>query len=31
MGRDSFRRPHDDAVELLHTVIDTHAATWPQG
>ena len=30
MGRNSFQRPHDDAVELLHKVMDIHASTWPQ-
>jgi len=29
MGRNSFQRPHDDAVELLHQVMDIHASTWP--
>ncbi|RPI29905.1 MAG: class I fructose-bisphosphate aldolase, partial [Actinomycetota bacterium] len=31
MGRNSFQRPHDDAVELLHKVMDIHATTWPEG
>jgi class I fructose-bisphosphate aldolase len=31
MGRNSFQRPHDEAVELLHKVVDIHAATWPHG
>ena len=31
MGRNSFQRPHDEAVELLHKVMDIHAATWPDG
>ncbi len=26
MGRNSFQRPHDEAVELLHAVMDIHAA-----
>ena len=26
MGRNSFQRPHDEAVELLHQVMDVHAA-----
>jgi class I fructose-bisphosphate aldolase len=26
MGRNSFQRPHDEAVELLHKVMDVHAA-----
>lgn len=26
MGRNSFQRPHDEAVELLHQVMDIHAA-----
>jgi class I fructose-bisphosphate aldolase len=30
MGRNSFQRPHDEAVELLHKVMDIHAATWPE-
>ena len=30
MGRNSFQRPHDDAVELLHKVMDIHASTWPE-
>ena len=30
MGRNSFQRPHDDAVELLHQVMDIHASTWPK-
>jgi len=30
MGRNSFQRPHDEAVELLHQVMDVHAATWPE-
>jgi class I fructose-bisphosphate aldolase len=29
MGRNSFQRPHDDAVELLHKVQDIHASTRP--
>jgi class I fructose-bisphosphate aldolase len=29
MGRNSFQRPHDEAVELLHKVMDIHATTWP--
>ncbi|MBN2205258.1 MAG: class I fructose-bisphosphate aldolase [Thermoleophilia bacterium] len=31
MGRNSFQRPHDEAVELLHKVMDIHATTWPEG
>ncbi len=31
MGRNSFQRPHDEAVELLHKVMDIHASTWPEG
>ena len=27
MGRNSFQRPHDEAVELLHTVMDIHLST----
>jgi class I fructose-bisphosphate aldolase len=27
MGRNSFQRPHDDAVRLLHEVMDIHAGT----
>jgi len=30
MGRNSFQRPHDEAVELLHQVMDIHASTWPK-
>jgi class I fructose-bisphosphate aldolase len=26
MGRNSFQRPHDEAVDLLHAVMDIHAA-----
>jgi class I fructose-bisphosphate aldolase len=29
MGRNSFQRPHDEAVELLHSVMDIHATTHP--
>jgi class I fructose-bisphosphate aldolase len=29
MGRNSFQRPHDEAVELLHAVQDIHTSTWP--
>lgn len=29
MGRNSFQRPHDEAVELLHAVMDIHASTHP--
>jgi fructose-bisphosphate aldolase, class I len=29
MGRNSFQRPHDEAVELLHAVMDIHATTHP--
>ncbi len=29
MGRNSFQRPHDEAVDLLHRVMDIHAATGP--
>lgn len=29
MGRNSFQRPHDEAVELLRTVMDIHADTHP--
>lgn len=31
IGRNSFQRPHDEAVELLHKVMDIHASTWPEG
>lgn len=31
MGRNSFQRPHDEAVELLHKVMDIHRTTWPSG
>lgn len=30
MGRNSFQRPHDEAVKLLHDVMDIHASTWPE-
>jgi class I fructose-bisphosphate aldolase len=29
MGRNSFQRPHDEAVALLHEVMDIHLATTP--
>jgi len=29
MGRNSFQRPHDEAVDLLHAVEDIHINTWP--
>jgi class I fructose-bisphosphate aldolase len=29
MGRNSFQRPHDEAVELLHRVQDIHLSTAP--
>lgn len=29
MGRNSFQRPHDEAVDLLHAVMDIHAGTHP--
>ncbi len=29
MGRNSFQRPHDEAVRLLHEVQDIHTTTWP--
>jgi fructose-bisphosphate aldolase, class I len=29
MGRNSFQRPHDEAVELLHKVMEIHRTTWP--
>ena len=29
IGRNSFQRPHDEAVELLHQVQDIHMTTWP--
>ena len=29
MGRNSFQRPHDEAVKLLNDVMDIHATTWP--
>jgi class I fructose-bisphosphate aldolase len=29
MGRNSFQRPHDEAVDLLHAVMDIHATTTP--
>ena len=30
IGRNSFQRPHDEAVELLHKVMEIHATTWPK-
>jgi class I fructose-bisphosphate aldolase len=30
MGRNSFQRPYDEAIDLLHKVMDIHATTWPQ-
>ncbi|HET6495677.1 MAG TPA: class I fructose-bisphosphate aldolase [Thermoleophilia bacterium] len=29
MGRNSFQRPYEDAVDLLQKVMDIHATTWP--
>lgn len=29
MGRNSFQRPHDEAIELLHAVMEIHATTGP--
>ncbi|RNM13560.1 class I fructose-bisphosphate aldolase [Nocardioides pocheonensis] len=29
MGRNSFQRPHDEAVQLLHDVMDIHVGTSP--
>lgn len=29
MGRNSFQRPHDEAVDLLHRVMDIHKTTNP--
>jgi class I fructose-bisphosphate aldolase len=29
MGRNSFQRPHDEAVDLLHQVMDIHTSTLP--
>ena len=29
MGRNSFQRPHDEAVQLLHDVMDIHVGTTP--
>jgi class I fructose-bisphosphate aldolase len=29
MGRNSFQRPHDEAVDLLHEVMEIHRTTWP--
>jgi len=29
MGRNSFQRPHDDAVKLLQQVMEIHRTTWP--
>lgn len=30
IGRNSFQRPHDEAVDLLHKVMEIHRTTWPQ-
>lgn len=30
MGRNSFQRPHDEAVALLNAVQDIHVSTWPE-
>jgi len=30
MGRNSFQRPHDEAVKLLHEVMEIHRTTWPK-
>lgn len=30
MGRNSFQRPHDEAVDLLTQVMDIHRTTWPE-
>ncbi len=30
MGRNSFQRPHDEAVALLNSVQDIHVSTWPE-
>ncbi len=29
MGRNSFQREHDEAVKLLHDVMEIHRTTWP--
>jgi class I fructose-bisphosphate aldolase len=29
MGPNSFQRPHDEAVKLLHDVMEIHRTTWP--
>jgi class I fructose-bisphosphate aldolase len=29
MGRNSFQRPHDEAVDLLKKVMEIHRTTWP--
>ena len=29
MGRNSFQRPHDDAVKLLKDVMEIHRTTGP--
>jgi fructose-bisphosphate aldolase, class I len=29
MGRNSFQRPHDEAVDLLRKVMEIHRTTWP--
>jgi class I fructose-bisphosphate aldolase len=29
MGRNSFQRPHDEAVKLLRDVMEIHRTTWP--
>ena len=31
MGRNSFQRPHDEAVKLLHDVMDIHVSTGVMG
>ena len=31
MGRNSFQRPHDEAVHLLNNVMDIHLAQVPVG
>lgn len=30
MGRNSFQRPHDEAVQLLTEVMEIHRTTWPR-
>ncbi len=29
MGRNSFQRPYDEAIDLLQKVMEIHRTTWP--